>query len=111
MGKINSRAKGARGEVELAHFLTDHGFAAERGQQHAGAPDAPDVKCPRLTAAGFHVECKRVEALQLYPALEQAQRDAGPMAVGVVMHRRNGKDWAAIMPAEFFLNLVEGVEK
>ena len=45
MGKINSRAKGARYERELARYLDENGFPARRGQQFAGGSDSPDVVC------------------------------------------------------------------
>lgn len=57
---MNSRAKGQRGERELADFITAAGFPARRGQQFAGGPDSPDVVCPGLP---FHIEAKRTERL------------------------------------------------
>lgn len=102
---INSRNKGAVGERELAHFLTNHGYPAHRGQQHAGGPDSPDVVCPAL--AQFHIECKRVEAGNPYNWLAQAERDKADDQVPLVCHRRNGKGWLAILPLEDFLKLLE----
>lgn len=101
--RISSRAKGARGELELAEYLEAHGYPARRGQQFKGGTDSPDVVCPDL--AGIHIECKRVEAGNLYNWLEQATRDAGGQKVPVVMHKRNRKDWVAILPLEDFLAL------
>lgn len=60
----SSRDKGGRGERELAKFLTDRGFPAQRGCQHAGGPDSPDVKCESLDE--FHIEVKRTEKLTLF---------------------------------------------
>lgn len=102
--RINSRAKGAVGERELAAFLTSHGFPARRGQQFAGGPDSPDVVCERLDR--FHIECKRVEAGNPYNWLAQAERDKGDGQIPLVCHRRNGKGWLAVLPLEDFLNLV-----
>ena len=100
MGKM-SRDKGKRGELEVAALLRDFGFRAERGQQHSGTPDSPDVK---HDIEGLHIEVKRIEALQLYPALSQAREDCGD-DTPVVFHRRNGKQWVAIMDATDFLDL------
>ena len=98
MGKL-SRNKGKRGELELSHFLTEHGHPARRGQQFSGSPDSPDVVCDGLP----HIECKRTERFSLYEALEQAQEDGGPGAM--VFHRRNRKPWVVVMDAQQFLTL------
>lgn len=101
---MNSRAKGKNGELELADFLRGHGFDARRGQQFHGGGDSPDIVSARLGGV-FHIECKRVEAGNLYQWLAQARGDAGDK-VPVVMHRRSRQDWVAILPLEDFLNLV-----
>lgn len=100
---INSRNKGKVGELELAAFLSEHGYTAKRGQQFHGGADSPDVVCPTLD--GIHIECKRVESGSLYKWLEQAKNDAGEGKVPVVMHRKSREDWVAILPLEDFLNL------
>lgn len=107
--RVNSRAKGARGEVELAHWLTERGFTARRGQQFSGGGDSPDVVCERLKALGVQVECKRVEKLEVYKALAQAQRDAGGTG-GVVFHRKNNQQWIVVMDAEKLLELLRSEE-
>lgn len=101
---INSRAKGVRGELELAAILREYGFEAKRGQQHAGGADSQDVK---HNIDGFHFECKLVEGLSLYPAMEQAKRDKAPDDIPVVAHRRNKKEWLAILPLRDFLKLLK----
>jgi len=103
--KINSKKKGSRGELELVHHLIDRGFDARRGQQFKGTPDSPDIVSEMLTKAGIHIECKRVEAGNLYNWLEQASEDAGS-AVPVVMHRRSDKRWVAILDLDDFLRFV-----
>ena len=88
MGK-KERNKGKRGELELAHKLSKlFGIVAKRGNQYKGSPDSPDV----IALPGIHVECKRVEKLQLYPSLEQSANDSGD-DIPVLMHRRNRKEW------------------
>lgn len=105
MGKM-SREKGKRGERECAAFLSSLGWPARRGQQFKGGGDSPDVVCARLAARGVQVEVKRVEAFALYPALEQATKDAGPECDPVVFHRRSGKPWVVVLHAEAFLRLL-----
>lgn len=102
--KLNSRQKGARGEREFAKELTKAGFKAWRGQQHKGTEDSPDVECPALS--DYHFECKFVEALRLYPALEQAMEDA-PNKIPVVAHRKKRQEWVAILPLSDFLDLLK----
>lgn len=101
---INSRAKGAAGERELAAFLRERGFDSRRGQQFSGGADSPDV----TGIPGVHIEAKRVEAGNPYVWLDQAIRDAGKDKTPVVMHRRNKRGWIAILRLEDFLPLVKG---
>lgn len=101
---MNSRAKGKRGELELSSFLRDHGYAARRGQQFSGGNESPDIV---TDLPNVHVECKRVEAGNLYTWLAQAVRDAGAGKTPVVMHRRNDEEWVAILRLEDFLELIK----
>jgi Holliday junction resolvase len=95
MPKINSRAKGARAERECAKELERlFGCSARRGQQFSGSSDSPDVV---TDLPGVHIECKRVEKLSIYKAMEQAIRDSGNNRIPVVLHRQNGKPWLAIV--------------
>lgn len=103
----NSKQKGARGEREFAKFLKERGFEARRGQQYSGSPDSPDVVCEALR--DIHIEVKRVEALRLYEALEQAKSDASKTQTPVVFHRKNNKQWVAILDADAFLQLLSSV--
>jgi len=108
--RVSSRNKGAAGEREFAGVLRDHGLAETiRGQQHAGGPDSPDVRCPGLPH--IHFEVKRVEAGNPYKWLEQAIRDAGPGKAPVVAHRKNNQDWIAIVPMEIMLRWLILIEK
>jgi len=100
----NSRQKGKRGELELSHFLTDRGVPARRGQQFSGSGDSPDVVAE---LPGMHIECKRTERFQLYPALEQATFDTtGTTKMPIVFHRSSRKPWTVVIWAEDFLKLV-----
>lgn len=102
----NSCVKGKVGERELAKVLRDNGFAgSRRGQQHAGGGDSPDVVCPSIP--GVHFECKRVESGNPYDWLAQASRDGGLEKIPVVAHRRNKRDWIAILPLTDLLSLLK----
>lgn len=91
-----SRNKGKAGERELAAALRAEGFeSARRGQQYSGSETSADV----VGLPGIHIECKRVEKLNIYEAVEQAQRDAGESGeLPAVFHRRNRKPWLVTMP-------------
>ena len=97
-----SRSKGKRGELEVAQLLRAHGIAAaRRGQQFSGEPGNPDV----MGLIGVHIECKRCEKLPLWPALEQARREALEGDLATVWHRANGRPWIVLLTAEDFLAL------
>lgn len=102
-GRINSRAKGKAGELELAAFLRDRGYPnARRGVQYAGGSDSPDV----TGLGGFHLEVKRTERTDIYGWLEQATNDAGGKKVPVVVYRKNKRKWVAILDLDAFLGLL-----
>lgn len=107
MGKINSKIKGKVGELELAALFRANGFSqSRRGVQYHGGPDSHDV-----TGLPNHaVECKRVETLHLYPALKQAQKDAGPGETPIVFYRKNHEEWVAILHADDYLLMVRELE-
>lgn len=83
--------------------MREHGYEARRGQQFSGGSDSPDVV---HSIPGLHLEVKRVEAGNLYGWLEQAINDAGPGKVPVVMHRRNNREWVAILRFDDMMNLL-----
>jgi hypothetical protein len=105
MGRA-SREKGKRGEREAAAELGEAlGVAARRGVQFHGGPDSPDV----VIEAAIHVEAKRVESLQLYPAIEQATSDAPAGKVPIVWHRRNNKPSVVIVETARLVDLARAV--
>lgn len=104
---MNSRAKGARGEREWANVLRLEFPALEfrRGlQSRGGGAEVADVE----GLPGYHQEVKRVEKLNVWRALAQAERDADPGLVPIVPFRRNGSRWYVAMPAEHFFDLIQG---
>lgn len=91
------------GERELAELLRDFGwFDARRGQQHAGVDQADVIGGP----AGVHIECKRTESLNVWRAMQQAERDAPAGVTPLVCTRRNGSRWLAVLPLEDLLRLL-----
>ncbi len=98
---MNSRQKGARGERELATVLKAYGYDCRRGQQYCGANGDADV----VGLPGIHIECKRVEKLNLYDAMAQSKADARKNEMPVVMHRKNNCDWLVTMSLEDWIKI------
>lgn len=108
MGRM-SRQKGKRGEREAAAELGSLlGCTARRGVQYQGGPESPDVV---LEGVNIHVEAKRVEALNLYAAIEQAKKDAPPGSVPIVWHRKNGRESVVILETSRLVDLCMEVAK
>lgn len=102
MGKT-SREKGKRGERELANLLQSFGFKTKRGVQYQGGPDSPDV----VGLPGIHIECKRVEKLNIDNAMEQALGDCDVFDLPAVFHRKNNKPWLVTMELEDWMLLYQ----
>ena len=98
---MNSRQKGAAGERELAKVLRSHGFETRRGQQYCGSNGDADV----VGLPGVHIECKRVERLNLEDAMAQSRADARPGEIPVVMHRKNNCKWLVTLSLDDFMTL------
>jgi Holliday junction resolvase len=103
---INSRRKGKVGENELARKLREFGFDVHRSQQYCGnTGEAADL----VGLPGVHIECKRVEQLNIDKAMEQAINDAekaGKKDMPAVFHRKNGKPWKVTILLPDFMHLV-----
>ncbi|MBP3477564.1 MAG: hypothetical protein J6K48_14810 [Lachnospiraceae bacterium] len=97
----NSRNKGAAGERELASKLRDYGYAARRGQQYCGANGDADV----IGLPGIHIDCKRVEKLNLYDAMAQSVHDAKEGEKAAVFHRKNNHEWLVTLRLDDFMKL------
>ena len=103
---INSDRKGKQGERELAKKLREYGYDCRRGQQHSGIEGEDVVGLP-----GIHVECKRVERLNIYDAVDQAKRDSGkndlPFGYNLptVFHRKNRCEWLVTMTLDDWIEL------
>ncbi len=102
-----SRDKGKRGERELAKVLQSYGYDTKRGQQYCGANGDADV----IGLPGIHIECKRVERLNLYDAVAQAKSDAKQNEMPVVMHRKNNCEWLVTLSLDDFMKLYKESEQ
>lgn len=98
---MNSRQKGASGERELANLLKKLGFKTRRGVQFCAANGDADV----VGIPGLHIECKRVERLNIHEAMQQSRRDARGDEIPVVMHRKNRTSWLVTLDLMDFVDL------
>lgn len=100
---INSKRKGARGERELSKVLRDYGFKdARRTQQYCGAGE-DSADCVGLP--GIHIECKRVEKLNISNAMWQAEKDAKNGNIPTVFHRKDNENWLVTMKLCDWVNI------
>lgn len=97
---INSRQKGAKGERELAKILKEYGYNCRRGQQYSGL-EGEDV----VGLDYIHIECKRVEKLDLYGAMDQSKRDRKQGQLPAVFHRKNNRKWLVTMELDDWIKI------
>lgn len=95
MGRMQ-REKGKKGERELAGILRDYGYDCRRGQQYCGVSGDADV----IGLPGIHIECKRVEKLNLLDAMAQSVHDSKDGEFPAVFHRRDRSGWLVTMRLE-----------
>ena len=100
---VNSKRKGAAGERELAHKLNEYGFETRRSVQYNGKAD--DGKADLVNLPGIHIECKRVERLNVSEAMTQAINDAKNGELPTVFHRKNREGWLVTMRLDDWMNL------
>ena len=89
----------------MAGKLREYGFGCRRGQQYSGANGDADV----IGLPGVHIECKRVEALNIDKAMKQAIDNASEGNLPAVFHRRNGQEWKVTMRLEDWMQIYKAV--
>ena len=98
---MNSKRKGSAGERELAKVLNQHGFNCRRGQQYCGANGDADV----VGLKGIHIECKRVERLNIYDAISQAKAYKKIDDLPAVFHRKDRHKWLVTMELDDWIEI------
>ena len=101
----SQRTKGAEGEREAAHLLSDLlGQSVQRilSQTRDSGCDMRVLS----TAGNIAVEVKRQEKASLYTWLEQAKESADEGELCAVMWRPNRRGWVVCMPLEEWASLV-----
>lgn len=95
MGK-HSRSKGKRGEREAAAQIAHHWGAvgARRSVQFCGRAGDADL----TGVDGIHCECKRYARIAALDFLEQAEMEAQPGSVPVVLMREDcNTEWTVML--------------
>ena len=104
---MNSKDKGKRGELEVAHILTFFGFDSRRTAQYCGnTGDAADV----TGLEGFHIEVKRCETTKIWDWIAQAHRDHKEGEIPLVVFRKSRERWQVVLDFEDFLKILGGKE-
>jgi hypothetical protein len=101
---VNSKVKGIRGELELRDFLSLMGFCCQRGQQHKGGPDSPDV----IGLYGVHMECKRIKKISrkyVVGGMDQSERESGEKEEPTLMIREDRGKWYLVMDLERWIEM------
>lgn len=96
-----SRNKGATAERELATMLSDElGFVVKRklGQARDGGDD--------IQIEHYRLEVKRREKLAIDSWCQQIEAAAGPGEWPVVVYRRSGQKWRAVVPIELLIKAI-----
>lgn len=114
MNGRGKRNKGAGGERELAALLSHElGFEVKRklGQARDGGHDIEIgrflIEVKRQERLAIEAWCKQVEAAcTTYSAIDESGQLREP--VPVVVFRRNGEPWRAVVPLDF---LVRGIRE
>lgn len=105
----NGKQKGKRGELELSKIFREHGYNARRSVQYNGK--AENAKCDVVGVDGFHIECKRVERINVSKAMEQALRDKEGDDIPIVCHRKSKENWLVTMQLDDFFKILKHENK
>lgn len=100
-GRLSQR-KGRAGEIELARILQDYGYDVQPGRA-VSFGEVPDLS----GLPGVHIECKRVEKLNVPEAMAQTVRDSERFHDGtpVLFHRRNRHPWLVTVRLSDFMDI------
>lgn len=98
-----SRAKGSRGELELAQILS----VALARDDIRRTPNSGGLWIPGDLSGVpiYHVECKRWETVSIPAWRAQAERDCPAGKYPTVMYRKNGERWSCDLALIDFLSL------
>lgn len=101
-----SRAKGARGELEACEALARIGLDCRRSVQYNGRSGLADLICD----ADLHIEVKRTEKLNPYRFMDQAIGDARKTGhPPLVVMRSSYKPWLILCRVDDIVRIAEEI--
>lgn len=101
--RAKPRSKGNRGELAVIQLLRTYGWNPRRNWQSGGQGGGDILGGPY----GVHLEVKHREACDVWGWLRQAEREARPTDIPMVVMRRNRMQWWSVMPADEWFALHE----
>ncbi|MCD8207660.1 MAG: hypothetical protein LUD72_06970 [Bacteroidales bacterium] len=100
----SSQRKGRDAEITLAKILQTYGYQVRPGApvSYGSTPDLTGLK-------DIHIECKRVEKLNVMEAMHQAIRDSERFGDGfpTLFHKRSREPWLVTMRIEDWIMLYD----
>ncbi len=101
------KAKGNRYELRIRERLREAGWGSSKRNLQSGGQGGGDVI---EAIPGYSIECKNVESLNIWKALEQSEAAGSPTDTPIVIFKRNGtRDYVAL-PLDDFIPLVQASE-
>lgn len=101
-----SRAKGARGELEACEALARIGLDCRRSVQYNGKAGLADLVCD----ADLHIEVKRTEKLNPYRFIDQALNDSRRSGhPALVVMRSSYKPWLILCRVDDVVRVAEEI--
>lgn len=94
--RAKPRSKGNRGELAVIYILRDLGWNPRRNWQSGGQGGGDIINGP----AGVHLEVKHRERCAIWEWISQAESEARPTDLPMVVCRRNNMSWWSVMPAD-----------
>ena len=88
----------------LVRALNEHGYKTRRSVQYNGKQE--DGQADLVGLNGIHIECKNVERLNLYDAVDQAKRDSADTGeLPTVFHKKNNHKWLVTMELDDWIKI------
>jgi hypothetical protein len=111
----SAKAKGRRFQTEVKELIMESFPSLEEGDVKPAimGEAGTDVKLSPAAHRLFPyaVECKNVEKLNIWSALEQAEANANPTTTPLLFFKRNRSKSYVAMEAEHFFDLLKRLDK
>ena len=102
--RARPRGKGNAGEREVVDMFRARGWTGAYRNFGSGSQGGGDIIGGPI---GVHVEVKRQERCSIWEWIAQAEAEARPTDIPLVLFRRNRCGWYAVLPADELLALLQ----